>query len=446
MLFRSTLAVGTRTFGAAYPGDLNALASNAAAVTHTVRATTVTTVTPAAPTTPWLETATFTVSVTSGDGTTPTGSVSVYDASTLIDTCTLGETGTCSVSTSSLTVGAHTIRAVYTGDAARAGSNGSIGTAITTAATTVTVSDQSPNPSFYGQPVTLTVTVASARAVPSGTITVSDGTQSLGSCTLSDGTCRITTSALLAGTRSLVARYPGAATFAASVSTAAVQTVAKAETRTVVTALTPTATFGQLVTFRATVDSTTATPTGYVAIYDGALQLGLCYLQSGACELQSSTLSAVGSPHQIRANYLGTNNIAVSTSATIGQVITTVASATTVTSAGPVALGSPVTVTVNVDTTTGVATGAVTVVEGSATLGTCALSAAAGYPARATCSVTVDGLTIGTHTLSASYPGDGNVLASTGSMTQAITVGLRSTSAASITGTSLAVPRSEEHV
>ncbi len=82
---------------------------------------------------------------------------------------------------------------------------------------------RSPNPSVFGQPVTLTATVTSS--VATGKVTFYDGTSVLGVATLSGGQATLTTVLLPSGNRSLKAYYTGDATYAASTSATVAQTV-----------------------------------------------------------------------------------------------------------------------------------------------------------------------------------------------------------------------------
>jgi hypothetical protein len=81
----------------------------------------------------------------------------------------------------------------------------------------------SPNPSLFGQPVTLTATVAPATA--SGTATFYDGVTMLGTAKLTAGQATLSTILLSFGSRSLKAYYGGDANYASSTSATLVQTV-----------------------------------------------------------------------------------------------------------------------------------------------------------------------------------------------------------------------------
>jgi hypothetical protein len=114
------------------------------------------------------------------------------------------------LNTSSLTVGAHTITAKYSGDANYA--------ADTSAAIAVTVNQvasavaatSSANPSFAGQNVTFTAKVTSAGPTPTGDVTFASGSTTLGSAALSGGSASLTTTSLTAaGTQTITVSYAG---------------------------------------------------------------------------------------------------------------------------------------------------------------------------------------------------------------------------------------------
>ena len=174
---------------------------------------------------------TYTVTV-AGSGT-PTGTVAISDGTTGIGSCTL-TSGSCTFSTSALAIGGHAITAAYSGDASRNASTSSAFTQTIVKATTTTTVAADPTTSTWGGSVTFTVTVAPGSAT--GIVELSDGTTRVGSCTLAAGSCTITSATLPAGTRSLVARYPGDANRAAGTSATLSYVVAKLGSTTSVTA------------------------------------------------------------------------------------------------------------------------------------------------------------------------------------------------------------------
>jgi hypothetical protein len=129
------------------------------------------------------------------------------------------------LNTSSLTVGAHTITAKYSGDANYAADT-SAGIAVTVnQSASAVAATSSANPSFAGQSVTFTAKVTSAGPTPTGNVTFTSGSTTLGSAALSGGSASYTTSSLTAtGTQTITVSYAGDANTQAS-STTLSQTV-----------------------------------------------------------------------------------------------------------------------------------------------------------------------------------------------------------------------------
>jgi uncharacterized repeat protein (TIGR01451 family) len=185
-------------------------------------------------------------------------------------------------------------------------------------ATTVSISDDAPDPSVVGQSVTVSASVAilgPGSGTPGGTITIAGS--NTGGCTinpLSDGSCSLTFTA--AGAQTLNAAYSGDANFSAS-STAAPSshTVNKAATAVTIGDHTPDpSVVGQSVTVSASVAVTapgTGAPTGSITI-SGADTTGCTInpLSNGSCSL---TFTAAGAK-TLTATYNGDANFASSVS------------------------------------------------------------------------------------------------------------------------------------
>jgi hypothetical protein len=192
---------------------------------------------------------TFTAAVagTTTNTPTPTGSVTFMDGTTILGTASLNSSVQATFTTSSLSVGSHSITAVYGSDANYAASTSSMLTEVVTGsatATTATTLTASPNPTTIGQSVLLTATVAetSGTGVPTGTVTFYDGTTSLGTGTLSSGTATYSATSLAVGTHSITASYGGDASNSSSTSSAVTVTVTAAALATTATTLTASAT------------------------------------------------------------------------------------------------------------------------------------------------------------------------------------------------------------
>lgn len=126
------------------------------------------------------------------------------------------------VVTSALPQGNNTITATYSGDANYASSSATvIETVNSLGIETTNVLVASPNPSTFGEPVTITVTVVPSLwgyGTPAGAVTVTSGSLTL-TGTLSDGWVNFVTSALPQGTHTISATYSGNSIFKGSAAT-----------------------------------------------------------------------------------------------------------------------------------------------------------------------------------------------------------------------------------
>jgi hypothetical protein len=170
--------------------------------------------------------------------------------------------------------------------------------------------------------------------------------------------------------------------------------------------------FGQLVTFTATVTSGAGALTGAVTFNDGNNSLGTGTLTNGTASLTTSALAVGG--HSITAVYSG-NNVG-STSAALTQTVQQAFTSTALASgANPSMSGSSVTFTATVTNGGyGIPTGTVTFMDGATTLGTGTLSGGVA-------TYTTSGLAVGQHSMTAGYSGDADNAGSTSTaMTQTV--------------------------
>jgi uncharacterized protein (TIGR03437 family) len=260
--------------------------------------------------------------------------------------------------------------------------------------TTSTSLTSSPNPSLPGQPVTLTATVPAPGAT--GTVTFLDGTTTLGTGTVSAGSATFQTTALAVGPHTINAVYSGDTAYAASTSPAAVHSVNQTITSTGLTAVPNSSSFGQTVTFTATVFPSGAT--GTVIFKDGTATLGSTTLSGGLATFSTAALAA--GAHPITAAYGGDVTNAASVSSLLTQTVNPAVTTTGISSSpNPATVGQPLSLRATV--TPANATGSVTFKDGAIALGTAALNSGSA-------SVTVTGLTYGPHSLTAVYGGNQN--------------------------------------
>jgi len=279
---------------------------------------------------------------------------------------------------------------------------------INQAPTTVSLTT-SPNPSTYGQTVTLTATVSlsgsgSTLYPPSGTVTFNDGlgtpvTAGLPTAPAFDTSVSQTSvgiSAYPAGTLSLQATYSGDIDYLGSSSTLVTQTISRGATTTSLQATPTSPGPGQPVALIATVSPATAT--GTVTFLDGSTSIGTAALNLGTAGLSGSILA--GGSHSLTASYGGdandTPSVSSAVAVTVGQAATTTSLKAVPTSSSP---GQSVALTATVSPST--ATGTVTFLDGSTSIGAQQLNAG-------TASLSTTTLSSGSHSLTASYGGDAN--------------------------------------
>ncbi len=184
-------------------------------------------------------------------------------------------------------------------------------------------------------------------------------------------------------------------------------------TTTLVSSLNP-STYGQAVTFTATVKSkSTGTPTGTVTFKNGTVTLGTATLSAGVAKFTTATLAA--GTHSVTAVYGGSATFTTSTSTAVSQVVNKASTTTTlVSSLNPSTHGQSVTFTATVKPQfTGTPTGTVTFKDGTTTLGAVTLSAGVAK-------YTTSTLATGTHKITAAYSGSADFTTSAAALTQTV--------------------------
>lgn len=386
----TTLPAGSNLLMAVYSGDLTYAVTTSNGVTQIVAAApSVTLASSLNPSTSG-QAVSFTASIVPAS---VTGTVQFLDGGTVLGTSTISG-GSAALSVSTLTVGTHSITAVYSGDTNNPGAtSAALAQTVNKAASSVTLTS-SANPATAGQALTLTAAVTPATAT--GTVQFLDAGTVLGTATITNGGAVFSLSTLSADTHSITAVYSGDGTYLGSTSAVLTQTVNKVATSVVLVLSQTPAPYGQSIALSAAVTPNSAT--GTVQFLDGATLLGTAPVTGGTATMSIATLS-VG-PHVITAVYSGDAMNATSTSSAATETINPRTSAVALTSsANPSVFGQ--TVTFSASLTPAAATGTVQFVDGSTVLGT--VSVANGSAAFTTAT-----LTVGTHSITASYSGDTN--------------------------------------
>jgi hypothetical protein len=333
----SALAAGSHSLTAAYSGDTNFVTSSSTALDQVVR--NLTTKALSAPSSSvWGQpiVLTATVNAVVGGVGTPGGTVTFEDGSTILGSTALqvvNGVNQAVFDVSSLAAGSHSLTAVYGGDSYFAVSTSAPVSETVNQAKTTTVLTSSANPLVWGQPVTFTATVSAVSpgvGTPTGTVTFKDGSTVLGTAALQivNGVeeATLTTSALAVGTHSLTAVYSGDSDFVTSTSAILTQKVNKATTTTTLSSSANPSSFGQPVTFTATlgvVAPGAGIPTGMVTFKDGNTVLGTATLQvvNGVAQAQFATTGLQKGKHSITAVYGGDADFLTSTSAVLTQTV-----------------------------------------------------------------------------------------------------------------------------
>jgi sugar lactone lactonase YvrE/plastocyanin len=350
----------------------------------------------------------FTATVASADPSRG-GPVTFLDGTTPVCSNINLVAGSASCSTSTLALGSHNMTASYAGDENNAASVSPVLIQIVKQQANLTLT-VSPNPANVAQGVTLTLTATAATGTPSGAVVFFDGATALsGNVGLSgSGVATYSTTQLTAGQHSLSAQYAGDTSNASGQSNVVTEVVNQISTVTAIASSNSTVNVGTSVTFTATVSNASGpAPTGAVQFTEGATVLGSGAVDSnGHASLTLATLAP--GTHTIVATYSGdTDN---SGSASIGLVETVQQIATTTVLASdlnPASAGATIHLSATVAIGAGASpdgaiTGLVTFSEGAVILGTAQVNSSG------IASIAVSTLAVGTHNISASYPGNTN--------------------------------------
>ena len=218
------LAVGTHSITAAYSGDANYLTSTSSALSHTVDATTSTTVASSLNPTHLGQGVTFTATVSSSSGT-PSGTVTFKNGTATLGSGSLAG-GKATLYVTNLAVGTHSIQVVYAGTTLYLTSTSSVLTQTVNKIGTSTALAASSGTAKFGTSVTFTAKITpSSAGYATGTVTFKDGSATLGTRAVSSGTSVLTTTSLAKGSHSITAVYSGDGNYLTSTSPAVPHTV-----------------------------------------------------------------------------------------------------------------------------------------------------------------------------------------------------------------------------
>ncbi len=186
-------------------------------------------------------------------------------------------------------------------------------------ATTTTLTS-GPNPSNYGQSVTLTAQLITAGSnTPTGTVTFHNGTTRLGTGTLNaSGVATLTITTLRVGTNSLTASYGGDTLNSGSASAVVTQQVNQAAITMTLTSSPNPSVYGKSVKFTATLTSNGSIPKSQMVVfsYNGSTLGSRSISSSGTVSLSTTTLPT--GTDLVTATYAGSADYS-GASATVAQ-------------------------------------------------------------------------------------------------------------------------------
>jgi len=376
-----------------------------------------------------------TATITTG-GPTPSGTMTFKVDGVTKATLSVTQAATTATLTG-LTVGTHTIAATYSGDAAHLGATASMSQKIsvpTAVALTTTA-----NPATFGQGGTITATVTNTvtgQAAATGSVTFFVDGSPRTPVTLVSTKATLNLSALTVGTHTISASYGGDTTHLPSASSSNLSEVVNQATTTLtLSSSAEPSVFGQTGNITATVANVApggGTRTGTVTFTVDGTAGAPVTVSGNLATLKLSTLT-VGS-HTIGATYSGDAGHVGSTASDFTQDVTIASTTTTVTSsASPSVSGQSVTFTatvLNVAPGGGTRTGTITfAVDGTP-------RTPVNLPSTGKATFSLSNLSVGSHTIDASYSGDAGHVGSTATtFTQTVNKG-----ATNVTVTSSANP------
>ncbi len=294
------------------------------------------------------------VSETSGTGI-PTGRVFFFIGNAKYSSATLNSSGNASVTLYDIPVGQSDIVVTYLGDSLNDPSASPVAVETVTSDATVPTTTSialSQATSTIESAVTLTATVvAPGASVPGGEVDFFLNDFKLGSGELdATGQATLTSSSMPVGVNQIYAVYRGNSTYETSMSPNATETVNLNSSVISLTTSAAGASYGQAVTFTATVAVPDGIATGKVHFYFGSSDVGSAYLNAaGVATLTLSNLDPQTA--DVTATYSGDSLNQPATSAPLTETISAAATTTTLTlSSSAVTVGTSVTLTAQVAT------------------------------------------------------------------------------------------------
>ena len=367
------------------------------------------------------------------------GDISGCSFQPLASTATAGTyVATCDESASNMSIGSHYISASFPGDSVYDQGSGSLSQTVNLAPTLTTITSPSPGSSvMYGNEgqnsFDFTVSAPNvSNNSPSGSVNLYEGIPGPNTylCTgylggsgpgQSGGNCYINNGQISAGLYTLTATYSGDSNFAGSSSLPQDLSVVQVTSQMQLFPVPGYAIYGaETGNFFITGvgGGNGGNPTGFFSITADGVNLiapDSCSAGNGGgnpCFIDSATaLPASTTPYEVTANYPGDANFTAASETVPLSVFPATSSTTLLVSSPSAAFGNESAVRISATVTSGTSgspTGSIAVQNGGNTACTINLADSGPNTATGSCSLNNTGLSLGPHSLTASYPGDGN--------------------------------------
>lgn len=270
----------------------------------------------------------------------------------------------------------------------------------------------SANPAAPQSPLTLSATITGKGAAPTASVAFEANGGIVGYAKFVNGVASYTVTTPGPGSVSYQAFYDGDLNYSSSESSPLIVTISNPNAPTPTIKLTTTATsipYGASVTFTTTLSGTNGTPTGTVVIQVDGASVAIVPVANGVASYTPKGQQLAVGAHRVVAVYAGDSNYGAATSSAVNMTVSQGTATIALTSSVPSSpYTSPITFTAQL-TYGGVApTGQITLYDG----GTAITSLT---PVNGVISYADSGLSVGQHSITAKYAGDGNYAAVTSS-------------------------------
>lgn len=420
----STLTGGNHTISASFQGDTLFAASTGSLVENVNGGATLALASSLNPS-EVTQSVTFTATASAGNPAAgvPTGSVTFTIDGNVSAVVAVDGSGRATLTTNTLAAGNHDVAASFAGSN---GWNNATATDVTQVVNngTSTALTSSLNPANFGQTVMFTATVSAVGSAikPTGSVTFTDGGTPIATVAVAaNGTATFTSSTLAAGAHDIGAAFTGSNGWGNSVATDLSQVIS-AKTYTTFSVSPQTLQFGTTVTFTAIAHSSDGgggVPTGPIAFMDGSTRLATVPVDgAGQATYTNSTLT-VGA-HRVGASFIGTNGYQNSSSPRLTLRVKGASTTALSSIPNPAGRGRTVTFTATVSPVllgAGTPSGWVVFKDGRTMLGKVRLD----VNGQATLAIST--LSLGTHTISATFTGTDFWTKSSATMSQIINGG-----------------------